>query len=228
MTPLAAISSYGIVPTVEIKDPQLAVPLARALLAGGLPVIEVTFRTEAAQDAVLRIAAEVAGVIVGAGTLITAADVVAAAQAGAVFGVSPGFARAASDQALELRLPFIPGCATATEAMNCLSAGHSLVKLFPSNTVGGVRAASALLEPLRTRGLQIMATGGITPENLGDYLRVAGIVACGGSWIAPVDAIDAQDWPAITERAAAAVAAVTAARGSARPAAVLSSADRVG
>jgi 2-dehydro-3-deoxyphosphogluconate aldolase/(4S)-4-hydroxy-2-oxoglutarate aldolase len=180
------------------------VPLARALLAGGLPVIEVTLRTAAALDAVRAIAAEVPDVIVGAGTVVKPADVTQAVEAGADFLVTPG---TSSDLARALResgVPAIPGCATVTEAMTLAAMDFPVLKFFPAEQSGGVRWLRAVAEPLPQ--IRFCPTGGINGENAAFYLALRNVIAVGGSWITPPQAIAAGDFEGITARARAAAA----------------------
>ena len=196
----------GIIPVIVIEDEAKAVPLARALVDGGLPVIEVTFRTKAAAGAIAKIRAEVPAAVVGAGTLLTKEQVKAAKEAGAVFGVAPGFDPAIVAQAQELGLPMVPGVATASELSQALTAGVPMVKFFPAEAAGGVKMIKNLLGAFRFTGVKFMPTGGINAVNVQDYLAVPEIVACGGTWIVPKDALAAGDWPRIKALAAEAAA----------------------
>ena len=196
----------GIIPVIVIEDEAKAVPLARALMDGGLPVIEVTFRTKAAAGAIAKIRAEVPAAVVGAGTLLTKEQVKAAKEAGAVFGVAPGFDPAIVAQAQEFGLPMVPGVATASELSQALTAGVPMVKFFPAEAAGGVKMIKNLLGAFRFTGVKFMPTGGINAVNVKDYLAVPEIVACGGTWIVPKDALAAGDWPRIKTLAAEAAA----------------------
>ena len=206
------LKGAGIVPVIVIEDEAKAVPLARALVAGGLPVLEVTFRTPAAAGAIARIKAEVPEAVVGAGTLLTREQVKAAQAAGAVFGVAPGFDPALVAYAQELGLPMVPGVATASELSQALAAGVPMVKFFPAEAAGGVKMIKNLLGAFRFTGVKFMPTGGINPQNVRDYLAVPEIVACGGTWIVPKETLAAGDWGRITALAAEA-AAMAKARG---------------
>ena len=181
-----------VLPVVTIADATAAVPLARALLAGGLSVIEITLRTPAAAEAIARIADQVEGVVVGAGTVLNGWDIAAAEQAGARFAVSPGFSASLSDQA---SLPLLPGVATASEVMAALEAGHSLMKFFPAEAAGGPPFLKALAGPLPQA--RFCPTGGITTGNAHTYLRLANVVCVGSSWLTPPDLIAAANWRAI-------------------------------
>jgi 2-dehydro-3-deoxyphosphogluconate aldolase/(4S)-4-hydroxy-2-oxoglutarate aldolase len=185
-----------VLPVVTIADAAAAVPLARALLAGGLSVIEVTLRTPAAAEAIARIAQEVENMVVGAGTVLSAREMAAAEQAGAQFAVSPGFSPSLSTDA---SLPLLPGVATASEVMAALEAGHVLMKFFPAEAAGGPAMLKALFGPLPQASF--CPTGGITPANAPTYLRLPNVVCVGGSWFTPPDRIAAGDWQAVTRLA---------------------------
>ena len=208
MNIVETLSSAGIIPVIVIEDEAKAVPLARALVKGGLPVLEVTFRTKAAAGAIARIKAEVSEAVVGAGTLLTAEQVRAAVAAVAAFGVAPGFDPVVMAVAKECGLPMVPGIATASELSQALTAGAPMVKFFPAEAAGGVKMIKNLLGAFRFTGVKFMPTGGINPANVKDYLAVPEIVACGGTWIVPKDALASNDWDAITQLAADAAALV--------------------
>lgn len=183
-----------VIPVLVIEDAALARPLAEALVAGGLPALEVTLRTPAALDAI-RAMAEVSGGTVGAGTLLTPEDVKAAKEAGAQFGVSPG----ATDRLLaaceEAELPLLPGAATATEAMQLLERGYTTAKFFPAEAAGGAAALKAIGAPLPQ--ITFCPTGGVTASNAPGYLALPNTVCVGGSWVAPKDSLAAGDWAAV-------------------------------
>lgn len=207
------LQKAGIIPVIVIEDEEKAVPLARALVKGGLPVLEVTFRTKAAAGSIARIKAEVPGAILGAGTLLTPQMVKDAKAAGAVFGVAPGFDPAVIAAAKEVGLPMVPGIATASELSQALTAGVPMVKFFPAEAAGGVKMIKNLLGAFRFTGVKFMPTGGINLANVRDYLAVPEIVACGGTWIVPKDALAAGDYAAIEKLAADASALVREVRG---------------
>ncbi|MBL3596748.1 bifunctional 4-hydroxy-2-oxoglutarate aldolase/2-dehydro-3-deoxy-phosphogluconate aldolase [Rhodovulum sulfidophilum] len=192
-----------IIPVLVIEDAARARPLAEALIAGGLPVLEVTLRTPAALDAIREMAG-VEGGVVGAGTLLTPADVEAAAAAGATFGVSPGATPALLDAARAGDLPLLPGAATATEAMILLERGYTVQKFFPAEAAGGAPALKALASPLPQ--IRFCPTGGVSPTNAASYLSLPNVICAGGSWIAPKDKVAARDWDAITALAREAAA----------------------
>ena len=210
MDVVETLRSAGIIPVIVIDDEANAVPLARALVSGGLPVLEVTFRTAVAAAAIAKIRAEVPDAVVGAGTLLMREQVKAAKEAGAVFGVAPGFDPVIVAQAQEIGLPMVPGIATASELSQALTAGVPMVKFFPAEAAGGVKMIKNLLGAFRFTGVKFMPTGGINAENVKDYLAVPEIVACGGTWIVPKDAVAVNDWDRITALAKEAAAIVRA------------------
>jgi 2-dehydro-3-deoxyphosphogluconate aldolase/(4S)-4-hydroxy-2-oxoglutarate aldolase len=173
-----------------------AVPLARALVAGGVRVLEVTLRTPVALDGMRAIAREVPEAIVGAGTLRTAADVRAAVHAGCRFGVSPGWTQEVGAACRDLGLPLLPGVATASEVMAASADGHGFLKFFPAVAAGGVAMLDALHGPFPD--IVFCPTGGITAQSAPQFLALANVACCGGSWLTPADAVAARDWPRIT------------------------------
>ena len=183
-----------IVPVLVLHDPAHARPLAQALVAGGLPALEVTLRTPAALD-VIREMAQVDGGVVGAGTLVTPADVEAAVEAGAKFGVSPGATPKLLDAAEALGLPMLPGAATASEAMALLERGYDMLKFFPAEASGGAAALKSIGAPLPQ--IKFCPTGGVSPKNAPNYLGLSNVVCAGGSWVAPGDLVNSGNWAAI-------------------------------
>ena len=204
----------GVVPVIVIEKEEQAVPLAKALVKGGLPVLEVTFRTTAAAGAIAAIRREVPEAIVGAGTLLTPQMVKDAKAAGAVFGVAPGFDPIVMAAAKAEDLSMCPGIATASELSQALTAGCTMVKFFPAEAAGGVKMIKNLLGAFRFTGVRFMPTGGVNLSNVADYLAVPEIVCCGGTWIVPKDALAAGDWAAIERLAADAAALVRKMRNS--------------
>ena len=202
------LRTAGVVPVIVIEREDQAVPLARALTSGGLPVLEVTFRTQAAAGAIAAIRREVPEAVVGAGTLLTAEQVRAAKKAGAAFGVAPGFDPAIVDEAKSHLLPFCPGVATASEVSQALSAGCTTVKFFPAEAAGGVKMIKNLLGAFRFAGVRFMPTGGVSAANLADYLSVPEVICCGGTWVVPKDALAAGDYAKIEKLASEAAAIV--------------------
>lgn len=183
-----------IVPVLVVEDVAHAAPLARALVAGGLPALEVTLRTPAALD-VIAAMAEVEGGVVGAGTLLTPDDVKAAKAAGARFGVSPGATDALLDAAEAHDLPLLPGAASASEAMRLFERGYTVMKFFPAEAAGGAAFLKSLASPLPA--IRFCPTGGVTPGNAEDYLSLPNVLCAGGSWVAPKPAMVAGDWAGI-------------------------------
>lgn len=183
-----------IVPVLVVNDLVHARPLAEALVAGGLPVLEVTLRTPAALD-VISAMSQVAGGHVGAGTLVTTEDVRAAKAAGATFGVSPGATEELLAACEAENLPLLPGAATASEAMKLLEQGYDMQKFFPAESSGGAPALKALGGPLPQ--ITFCPTGGINPENAVSYLSLPNVACAGGSWVAPNDLVQAENWAAI-------------------------------
>ena len=183
-----------VVPVLVIDNVNTAIPLAEALIAGGLPALEVTLRTPAALD-VIKAMATVKGGVVGAGTLLTAADVRAAKAAGAQFGVSPGATDALLQACEDEDLPLLPGAATASEAMALLGRGYDMLKFFPAEASGGAAALKAIGAPIPQ--ISFCPTGGVTPENAPDYLALANTLCVGGSWVAPKSLIQSGDWSGI-------------------------------
>jgi 2-dehydro-3-deoxyphosphogluconate aldolase/(4S)-4-hydroxy-2-oxoglutarate aldolase len=207
------LKGAGIIPVIVIDKVEQAVPLAKALVKGGLPVLEVTFRTEAAAGAIAAIKKEVPEAIVGAGTILSIEQLRAAKKAGAEFGVAPGFDPVVVAEAQSELLPFCPGIATASELSQALTAGVEMVKFFPAEAAGGVKMIKNLLGAFRFTGVKFMPTGGVNLSNVAEYLSVPEIVACGGTWIVPKDALAAGDWAAIEKLAADAAALVRNLRG---------------
>ena len=207
------LGKAGIIPVIVIEKEAEAVPLAQALVKGGLPVLEVTFRTQAAAGAIAAIRQAVPEAIVGAGTLLTVEQLKAAKAAGAVFGVAPGFDPVIMAAAKSEGLPFCPGVQTASELSQALTAGCKMVKFFPAEAAGGVKMIKNLLGAFRFTGVKFMPTGGVNLSNVGDYLAVPEIICCGGTWIVPKDALAAGDWAAIEKLAADAAALVRKVRG---------------
>lgn len=190
-----------IVPVVvKVDGADDAVLLALALLEGGLNVIEVTFRTANAAEAVRAIAQKVPEMLLGAGTLLTAAQVREAKDAGAQFGVAPGLNLDVVSAAKKMDLPFIPGVMTPSEVENALAAGCKLLKFFPANIAGGVPMLKALAAPYAQTGVKFMALGGIKAENMREYLQEPIVAAVGGSWLVEPALVAKRDWKTITAR----------------------------
>ncbi|TDE95749.1 bifunctional 4-hydroxy-2-oxoglutarate aldolase/2-dehydro-3-deoxy-phosphogluconate aldolase [Occultella glacieicola] len=202
---LDQIGAARLVPVVVLDDAKDAAPLARALTAGGLPVAEVTFRTDAAVESIRAMSA-IDGMLVGAGTVLTPEQVDAAVDAGASYIVSPGLSVAVVRRARERGVLALPGAVTATEVQAALAEGLEAVKFFPAETSGGAAAIKALSAPFA--GLRFVPTGGIGPKNVAEYTAVSAVLAIGGSWMVPRDKVAAGDFDAITTLTAEAVALV--------------------
>ena len=193
---LQTISKIGIVPVIALEDPKKAVPLAQALVEGGLPAAEVTFRTAAAEEAMRAIAAEVPEMLVGAGTVLTPEQLDRALDAGAKFIVSPGFNPDMVRYGLSKGALMLPGTATGGEMEQAMALGLEVVKFFPAEENGGVKKLKALAGPYKK--LQWMPTGGVNTGNLMDYLSFDQILACGGTWMVKKDLIEGERWEEIT------------------------------
>jgi 2-dehydro-3-deoxyphosphogluconate aldolase/(4S)-4-hydroxy-2-oxoglutarate aldolase len=197
--PTALVSQTPVIPVLTIERTADAVPLARALAAGGLPVIEVTLRTKAAIDAIKAIAAEVPDCVVGAGTVTRAADIASAIAAGAKYLVSPGTPAELAAALADASVPVLPGCATVSEAMALSGRGFKVLKFFPAEASGGVAWLKSIAAPLPE--LKFCPTGGIDSRNIATYLACPNVLAVGGSWVAPKDAIASGDFGRITQLA---------------------------
>jgi 2-dehydro-3-deoxyphosphogluconate aldolase/(4S)-4-hydroxy-2-oxoglutarate aldolase len=196
---LSILRMGPVVPVLIVEDVATAVPLAKAMVAGGVRVLEVTLRTPAALDVIRAISAQVADAVVGVGTVRTAEQLAAAAEAGARFAVSPGATRALVEAAQASPVPWLPGIATPSEGMQLAEQGFSVLKLFPAEAVGGAKLIASLASPLPD--LVFCPTGGIDRTKALDYLKLKNVVCVGGSWIAPADVVAAGDWKRIQELA---------------------------
>jgi 2-dehydro-3-deoxyphosphogluconate aldolase / (4S)-4-hydroxy-2-oxoglutarate aldolase len=208
---ITILAAAPVVPVLIVEDVAVAVPLARALVEGGLTALEITLRTPAALDCIKAIAENVPGARVGAGTILDAKQFQAAIRAGAQFAVSPGCPPLLVKALSGAPIPFLPGCSTVSEAMRVAAHGYRILKFFPAEPAGGVPFLKALMSPLPF--LSFCPTGGIGPDNAGKYLALKNVICVGGSWVAPPEAIAARDWKKITElaRDAAALRGVPAA-----------------
>lgn len=202
LDPLALADHGPVIPVIVIHRLEHAVPMARALLAGGVRVLEVTLRTPVALQAMKAIAQEVPEALVGAGTLRTSADVHAALEAGCRFGVSPGYTPALGRACRQAGLPLLPGVATAGEVMQACDDGLSFLKFFPATAAGGVPMLKALAGPFPD--VTFCPTGGITPQSASEFLALPNVRVCGGSWLTPNALMEAGDWAGITALARAA------------------------
>ena len=205
MSDTLELAGYGpVIPVIVIERLEDAVPLARALVEGGVKVLEVTLRTPVALRAIEAMARDVPGAVVGAGTIRSAADARAAKQAGAVFGVSPGYTAEVGAACRDVGLALLPGVATASEVMAAQADGLSFLKFFPATAAGGIPMLKALAGPFPN--VSFCPTGGITLQSAPDFLALPNVKVCGGSWLTPADAVKAGDWARVTRLAAEAAA----------------------
>jgi 2-dehydro-3-deoxyphosphogluconate aldolase / (4S)-4-hydroxy-2-oxoglutarate aldolase len=203
LTSLEVMTDAPVIPVIVLTEAAHAVPLARALVAGGIRMLEVTLRTPAALACIEAMARDVPDAVVGAGTVRSAADAQAAAMAGARFAVSPGYSHALGHACHDLALPLLPGVATGSEIMAAQEDGYTALKFFPAMQAGGVAMLKAWQGPFSD--VTFCPTGGITATNAPEFLALANVVCVGGSWLTPADAIARGDWAAITQLALQAV-----------------------
>lgn len=203
-TLISSLRANRVVPLVQSDDPNTAIKISQALLEGGLNVLEVVLRTEAAMDCLEAIAREFPQAHVGAGTVLSADQSKEVIRRGASFIVSPGLDPASVGVAKDAAIPILPGISTATELQSAWNMGLRTVKLFPASLVGGPKMLKALSSVFRD--VEFMPTGGVSPANLKDYLDISAVLACGGSWLTPKDAIAKGDFDAITQLAKDAIA----------------------
>ena len=204
MNPLDLATHGPVIPVIVLQRVADAVPLARALVAGGVKVLEITLRTPVALDCMRAIAGEVPEAIVGAGTIRSVADAKASLAAGCRFGVTPGYSPDIGRACQDIGLPLLPGVATASEVMAANADGYDFLKFFPATAAGGIPMLKALHGPFGD--VLFCPTGGITPETAPQFLALPNVKVCGGSWLTPQDAVDRQDWARITALAVAASA----------------------
>lgn len=207
------IAQLGVVPVIAIEQADLAIPLADVLIEGGLPVVEITFRTSAAAEVIRKIAKERPRLIVGAGTVLTVANLECAKTSGAAFAVAPGLNPQIVKEAEAMGLPFMPGIATPTDVELGLSLGCKHLKFFPAEALGGVAMLEALSAPYKHTGLRFMPTGGVNTTNLESYLKVEIVAAVGGTWIAKKEDLVNGKWDDISARCKAASEIVAKSRG---------------
>ena len=194
------MTTSPVIPVMVINQLEQAVPLARALVEGGLKVLEITLRTPVALEAIRRIKAEVPGAIVGAGTIINIKTLEQALEVGSEFLVSPGVTDTLLAAALSSGVPILPGVVTPSEVMRLLDMGVTAMKFFPADAAGGITMLKSIGGPMPQ--VTFCPTGGINPKNAPDYLALSNVACVGGSWMAPADLVDAADWAEITRRAA--------------------------
>jgi len=192
------IETVRVVPVIAIDSVDAALPLADALIAGGLPVAEITFRTDAAADVIALLKKERPQLLLGAGTVLTPENARRAKDCGAVFAVSPGLNPAVVQEAQSIGLPIAPGVMTPSDIEAALQLGVKVLKFFPAGAAGGVKMLKSMSAPYRHLGVQFIPTGGVTADNAAEYLAEEIVLAVGGTWIARKDLISSGDWDAIT------------------------------
>ena len=207
------IAEIGVLPVIAIENPEHAVPLADALLAGGLPIAEITFRTAAAAEVIARMAKERPALLVGAGTVLDRISLDIAKKSGAQFGLAPGFDAEVVDHAADAGFPFVPGIMTPGELSAAMRRGAQVMKFFPAGTIGGPEALKSIAAPFAHLGLKFIPTGGVSLSNMQEWLRVPGVAAVGGTWIARTEDIRAARWERIAANCREAIAAVAQLRG---------------
>ena len=207
---LEKMAQYGVIPVIAIDDAKDAVNLAQALLTGGLPFAEITFRTDAAEQSIRNVASQVPDMIVGAGSVLNRVQAQKAVDAGARFIVSAGFDTEVVEWCLGKQIPVTPGIATPTEIMMALSTGLRILKFFPAEVIGGPKALKAISAPFP--GIRYIPTGGVNPDNLRDYLSMSVVHCCGGSWLTPKKLISEGKFDEITSLTKSAMQLVQAIR----------------
>ncbi|MET3598374.1 2-dehydro-3-deoxy-phosphogluconate aldolase [Martelella mangrovi] len=196
---LDALTAQPVVPVLIVESVEHAVPLARALVEGGLKALEITLRTDAALDVIKAMSEEIEGAVIGAGTILSARDYAAAEKAGAKFIVSPGINGDILDAADDSEVPLLPGTATASEVLSLREEGYRVMKFFPAEQAGGAPYLKALSSPLSD--IKFCPTGGVSLANAPDYLKLPNVVCVGGSWVAPKDLVAKGDWDGIKKLA---------------------------
>ena len=196
MDVLSRLARAGVVPVVVLEDAKDAVPTAKAMLAGGVDVMEITFRTAAAADSIKAVADTCPDMLVGAGTVLNLTQCKLAVEMGAKFIVSPGFDAEVVDWCIANQIPVTPGCVTPTEITAAVNRGLKVIKFFPANVYGGLNAMKNLSAPFV--GIKFLPTGGVNAANIKEYIDAPFIHAVGGSWVCPKDAVKAGDWDEIT------------------------------
>ena len=197
---LDKLSSYGVVPVIAIESIESALPLADALIAGGLPVAEITFRTKAAADVISLLAKERPELILGAGTVLTPENMQKAKDCGATFAVAPGLNPDVVKKAQDINLPFVPGINNPTDIEAALSLGCQTLKFFPAEASGGIKYLNSISAPYKHTGIKFVPTGGVNEGNLSNYLQLPVVIACGGTWIAKNEDMAAGNWDDIVLR----------------------------
>jgi 2-dehydro-3-deoxyphosphogluconate aldolase/(4S)-4-hydroxy-2-oxoglutarate aldolase len=193
------LGSLKVFPVITIEKVEQALPLADALIGGGLPVIEITFRTSAAADVIRKLRQERSDLLIGAGTILNVENLRKAKDCGAAFGVAPGFNRKVVEEAMRLNFPFAPGVMTPTDIEAALDLGIKVLKFFPAEAMGGIKTLLQIAAPYVHTGARFLGMGGINLSNFQDYLKNGVVLAIGGSWIAKRDRIEAGDWEMIKQ-----------------------------
>ena len=204
----ARIGTLCVVPVIAIENPEDALPLADALLEGGLPLAEITFRTAAAARVISILASRRPEILLGAGTLLNTEDLRQAAECGASFGVAPGFNPEVASEALKIGFPFSPGVMTPSDIEGAVGLGIKVLKFFPAGAAGGVKMLRSIAAPYAHLGVRFIPTGGVNLNNMKDYIGEASVLAVGGTWIATREDIAAANWMTIRENCRAALAMV--------------------
>ena len=199
------LKKYRIVPVIAIDDPDKALPLADALIEGGLPLIEITFRTSAAAEVIARLRRERTDLLVGAGTVLTRDDLKSAIDNGALFGVAPGFNPKIIEEALKNNFPFMPGIMTPSDIEAGLALGIQTFKFFPAEAAGGIKYLTSIAAPYLHKKIKFVPTGGVNITNLRDYLSIDSVMAVGGTWIAKSDDLKSGNWEKIRSNCRAAL-----------------------
>ncbi len=197
---LDQIAAIGVVPVIALDSADQALMLADALIAGGLPVVEITFRTAAAAEAIRILAKERPGLITGAGTVLTPENLAIARDSGAQFAVAPGLNPRVVSAAQQMHFPFVPGIANPSDIEAGLEMGCKLLKFFPAEVLGGTKLISALSAAYKHTGVRFMPTGGVSPANLADYIKIKTVAAVGGTWIAKPEDMANNRWDEIAQR----------------------------
>jgi 2-dehydro-3-deoxyphosphogluconate aldolase/(4S)-4-hydroxy-2-oxoglutarate aldolase len=210
---LTKMEASGVVPVIAIESVDLALPMADALIRGGLPVAEITFRTAAAAEVIALLKEERPDLFLGAGTITSVDQLERAQECGAVFGVTPGFNTEVVKKSIEIDFPLFPGVLTPSEIERGLSLGLKIMKYFPAEASGGIPMLKAVSAPYNHLGVRFIPTGGVNINNLADYLSLPQVLVCGGTWIAKKDVISAKQWDVIEKNAAEVVKQVSQMRG---------------
>lgn len=205
---LEKLGGYGVIPVISIDSVDSALPLADALMEGGLPVAEITFRTKAAADVIAMLNKKRPELLLGAGTILTIENLKKAKDCGAKFGVAPGLNPHIVEKAAEINLPFVPGIVNPSDIEQAMFLGCSVLKFFPAEASGGIKMLKAICGPYQHTGVKFIPTGGINLANLQAYLEIPSVLACGGTWIADKNDIVNGNWSQITARCEEVIALV--------------------